>query len=64
MSKFFLTIIQDIIAPLFSMLAPELKSELTSFLQALYIKAKATTSPADDMVIKLIADILSIDLKG
>jgi hypothetical protein len=60
MGSWLLTLVTSIISPIISAIAPELKQELSSFLQTLYTKAKATASPLDDIGIKFLADILGI----
>ena len=55
-------IISTVLQPLISLLAPELKEMLDKFIQDLYTKSKATSSPLDDMIVKIIADILGINV--
>jgi len=60
MGTWLLNLVVSVISPIINGIAPELKSELASFLQQLYTKAKATSSPLDDIGIKFLADILGI----
>ena len=53
----------QVLKPLFAILTPEIKAELQNFLQTLYTKAKATSSPLDDFAIALLAGILGVTVE-
>lgn len=63
MSNWLLSIVSGVITPFLNLLTPVLKEELDSFIQSLYTKAKATSSPLDDVAVKLLAEILGVDVK-
>lgn len=44
-------------------LTPEIRKLLEQYLKDLYQKAKATDNILDDLVIKIIADLLKIDVE-
>jgi hypothetical protein len=58
-----LSLLQSLLTPILAPLDSALKAELASFIQALYTKAKATSSPLDDLAIKVLADILNITVE-
>lgn len=60
---FFVTLAVKVLSPLLSLITTPIKTELDSFIKSLYVKAKNTDSPIDDMFIKLLADILGIEVK-
>lgn len=62
--NFLSSLLSGILYPLLSLLSPLIKDELNTFIQSLYKKAVVTSSPWDDFVIKILADILSIDLSS
>lgn len=56
------TIIGSILKPVIGLVTPEIKTLIEQVIKDLYIKAKATSSPYDDLAIEVLAEILSIDL--
>ena len=49
--------------PFANLLSENIKNELQDFIRSLYQKALATENIWDDFFVKILADILSIDLK-
>ena len=61
-TNFFLSLALKVLTPLLSLVTQPIKDELTSFVKNLYIKAKNTESPIDDLFVEMLAKILSIEL--
>lgn len=51
-----------IFKPLLGIISEPIKKEVEKFVKDMYVKAKNTESPLDDLFIKLVATVLSIDL--
>jgi len=58
-----LSLIVSVLGPLMSLLTPSIKGELTSFVQGLYAKAKETSNPVDDVLVKFVAALLDIEVE-
>ncbi len=60
--KWLTDLLPKILVPFFSLVTPEIKSEIENFIKGLYQKATQTTSPWDDFFVKFLADVLGIDV--
>ena len=61
--NFFISLAVKVLTPFLSLITAPIKNELETFIKNLYVKAKATESPIDDMFVKLLGDILGITLE-
>lgn len=57
-----LKMLASVFSPFTSLLSNEIKSELETFVTTFYGKALATENVWDDFFIKMLADILSVDI--
>ena len=57
-----LKIVGSAFSPVFSLLSKEIKSELENFIKDLYKKSEKTENVWDDFFVKMLADILNIDV--
>ena len=62
MNKLLLKILLPILMKLIPRISDELKGVLVDSIMALYVRAKATDNPYDDLAIELLAGILDIEL--
>jgi len=56
-------IIISVLSPVISIITPEIKTALETYIKDLYVKAKATENVWDDFLIKFIADILGVKVE-
>ena len=49
--------------PLMGLITKPIKDELENFVKNLYVKAKNTDSPIDDLLVKALATVLSIEVE-
>jgi len=57
-----LNLIVAVLSPLVSIITPQLKAAIDSFVKDLYAKAKETASPIDDIFVRVLAALLEVDL--
>jgi len=62
-TSFFVSLAVKVLTPFLSLITSPIKTELETFVKNLYVKAKNTESPLDDMFVKLLADILGITVE-
>ena len=61
--NFLKSIVSKLILALLNAASPEIRDELEKFLRGLYAKALKTASPIDDVLVKMIADLLGVSLE-
>ena len=60
--KFFLTLGARVLASIIGILSPEIRTGIEEAIRGLYVKAKATDNPIDNMFVETLATMLRVDL--
>ena len=55
-------LIVSVLGPLLGAVTPQLKGSIQDFIVNLYAKARETDSPIDDVFVRFLAALLSVDL--
>ena len=60
--KWLRSIVSKMIVAMLNIASPEIRDDLEGSIAKLYEKAKKTNTPIDDVIVKMIAELLGVEL--